>query len=332
MLKNTSKIVTLISTVGVGILELCKPAYSTTLQTAIQETYIEGNQNQINQLLEQNLTIGLIYLPNLPNFIKPLAILDQFIQGNNNQVNQLLNQNFPPLSLENQPINYNPFLDNGNILDTVQFSTQEASIFGNNNLVTQNNEQTIIDFFFFPEEKTNNNVDFNELIEIVLQDNLLDGIQFSLQDVIIEGDNNQVEQKSYQTITNFLLVENDEINNNPILNPLQFAIQETFIFGDTNLVEQELTQTITDLFVLNDIPQIPTNPTEFDIDEFIDTILNNTIINANQTNQQNAFVEGNNNRVQQENTQVINTKIPENSPVNALLFFGLFGIILKLLK
>lgn len=329
------------------------PAQSLIPQMGVQETFLEGESNLVNQILNQNLALGFIYLPDLEAFLLPnFNIQGIFMTNNNNKVNQRINQIFPDFQQDNES-NFNSF-NQDLVLDGLQFSTQETFIEGDSNLVNQQSEQTFTDFFWLDgwENDSSFNLELEDFIEPILLDIGLDSFQVTVQDTWVYGDNNLVNQEVSQSITNLLFID-EPLNSsefspeliNLLLNddPFQFTIQETFLNeGENNLVNQTINQTVTDLFFIdttlftdNRVPYLSSNEislensTNFDIDEFINNILNESMINANQINRQDALVIGDENQVNQENNQELTVSVPENNSPYIILLIGIIGYKLR---
>ncbi len=264
-------------------------AESVTPQTSIQEVFIEGDNNLVDQQFHQTIVFGLISIPNLEESVIPrITIQNIFDRGEDNQVNQQLTQTIPNFFSFNGTFNtasfgVDDFLNNDATLEGLQFSTQETFIEGNNNLVTQNSTQNLTNFFVFDESfskqleelETNKNgsnlvnLGINQFLYTTLNDAALDAFQVGIQDIEIFGNNNLITQHLNQTITNFLLVddsfseavedilaETTEVNNflDPMasLKPIQLAVQETFIDeGTGNTINQEIEQFIAQFFLLD---------------------------------------------------------------------------------
>jgi hypothetical protein len=325
------------------------PAQSVILQMGIQETFIEGEYNQVNQIFNQNITLGIIYLPDregslIPNF----NLQDSFVNKNNNEIKQIIKQNFSFFTQVRNNFN----LDNFNLdlsLNSIQSSIQVTFIEGNNNFVQQKSQQNIVDLFLFHNWENNNllNLESEDILEIILFDEALDSLQSIGQDIIIFGNQNLVSQEINQNLINLLFLDDSLYLNQIILekldnlfdnNPAQLVIQETFIInqGENNQVNQIINQTISDLFFLtptlpilnNDysLDQNQQNLANFDIEGFLSNILEESIINAHQINEQNVFIIGNENKSKQVNNQAIIATVPENNSSSIILLIGIIGL------
>ncbi len=333
------------------------PANANIPQTSIQEILIEGDLNQVNQQLNQSLNLNFIYLPQIEESVIPTFNIQGIFLGNpNNQFNQVINQNILDFQLlETSLINFdtNDFLNNDGILNGKQFITQENSIEGNNNLITQQSEQELTDFALLNGlTSTTEKQDFNYWLNEILVDQKLDSLQFSLQDTLIFGDNNIVDQTIDQTLNSFVftnsdisdLLDTNIVDKGIEFDPAQFTIQETFIdSGQDNFISQTINQVIGDVSFINASNFTQQNPLvrqndntladsnnsiDFDIDAFIDEILNNTAVEAIQTNRQQIEVIGDENTITQENSQVLVVSVPEpNAGRMIVLLFFIMGMI-----
>ncbi len=333
------------------------PANANIPQTSIQEILIEGEFNQINQQLNQSLNLNFIYLPEIEESILPtFNIQGTFLDNPNNQVNQGIDQNIFDFQLfETSLINFdsNDFLNNDGILNGEQFITQEVFTDGNNNLITQQSDQQLTDFLWLDGLTSSvENKDFNYWLDEILVDQKLDSLQFALQDTWIIGDENIVSQTIDQTLNSFIFTNSDISNllgTNIIdksigLDPVQFTIQETFIdSGQNNWISQTINQIIGDVSFIDgsfftqkdpifqengSVIAKPNNSMNFDIDTFINDILNNTTVEATQTNRQIIEVTGDDNIRIQENSQELVVSVPETNTGRIVIFFSfIMGIV-----
>ncbi len=206
-----------------------------------QQVFIEGNHNISEQQSNQELTNFFLLEP--PNNLTNSTYIDQF---------------FDEL-LESQS------------LDSFQFSSQDALLFGNNNLVGQNITQTFDIFIFFD---SNSNTSFKT--DIWREENLLKPIQLTIQETFIDvSENNYIIQSINQSIENISFMEFDTLSANHLLSSLKNINNDSHYLG------------------------------EFPIDSFINEILNETIIEAKQINRQFLEVIGNSNENSQENEQIL---------------------------
>ncbi len=334
MLKNTGKLV-LFSFAYLGFVT---PALAIP-QTTIQEVFIDGNDNTIQQDLFQQINFNLVLLPEVETTLFPqVQIQGDFVNGENNDIQQSIDQFIPDFLVPfatslDETLTFDPLDD----LNSVQFTSQLVDIIGNDNETFQFSEQTFITSVDFTDS---NFLGIEEFIDTVFNDNLLDGIQFGIQDLIVTGDGNFVEQSITQTIETFFILDGDldldlaSLLTDEINSPLQFSIQETFIQpGNDNIVSQSISQVIGDIseFNLSLLEEDTTGLDDFDIDSFIDTVLNQADINTTQFNPQSIVIEGDENFESQTNSQTINT-IPESDSTNAILFFGILAIFCGLLR
>ena len=202
-------------------------------------------------------------------------------------------------------------------LAAAQLAFQEVDILGSGNTVLQFSEQAIADVFLFEGDAGAGS--FEDFLERTADDLLLDSLQFALQDTIIAGDDNLVEQQLDQTIAAFIFLDADELAAAAPLT--QFAIQETFLGNGSSVVEdnfvtQDLLQSIeidfsfstefteadSDLFTATDSSDVILP--NFDIDTFIGTVLSEDIVATGiQTSFQTTVVTGDENLQVQEETQ-----------------------------
>lgn len=206
-----------------------------------QQAFIQGNQNISEQLSDQNLTD--FFLLELSDQITDTNYIDQFISE----------------LLESQ------------LLDSFQFSSQDALLFGNNNIVEQSITQTFDIFIFFD---SNSNGLFET--DSWREENFLKPIQLTIQETFIDvSENNYIIQSIDQSIENVSFMEFDTVSQNHLLPS----------FNNTSIDSNNLG--------------------EFPIDIFINEILNNTIIEGQQINRQFLEVIGNSNENSQENEQIL---------------------------
>ena len=108
------------------------PASAEIPQTSLQEILIEGEFNQVNQELNQNLNLHFIYLPSIEKSVIPIFnIQETFLDNPNNQVKQGINQNILDFSLSETSLssfNVNDFLNNDDILNGKQFIRSESVV------------------------------------------------------------------------------------------------------------------------------------------------------------------------------------------------------------
>lgn len=315
---------------------------SSVPQFIIQENFVrEGENNQIEQLIEQTLLFYPISFPQVEESeILQVFIQDYFGEEDKNEVNQQIEQISPHIPLfsnhfrldergDLEPTNFklevNEFFNNDRTLDSVQLVNQRVDIVGDNNQVLQASEQDIADFFlldialFGGEENKQIQENFDQFLNQVAGDITLDSLQFALQDTIIQGNENQVEQVIEQSIITFLIVEEDileeVVESTEELPPTQAIIQENF-FGDGesevngNQVTQEIHQEIILDFTFSQAPDPNQQPNtgeeadniEFDIDRLIGTILE-TPLSSPQRLIQESIQTGNSNQAIQEQSQ-----------------------------
>lgn len=311
-------------------------------QFIIQENFIiEGDNNQVEQFIDQTLVFYPISSLQLENSeILQLFVQNNFTNSDTAQVNQKIEQSSPNIpffsnhfqmngtehtTLRDFNIELSDFLNSDGQLDSVQSVNQAVDVLGNNNEVIQTSEQNILDFrlvdsaFFGDEENQENLISFDEFLVDIAGDVTLDSLQFALQDVIVQGSNNQIEQSIEQLIVTFLVIDEDRIEvlipGQEIFSPTQAIIQENFIGdGETevsnNQVNQQIKQTITLDTTFSDSPEInlelqvgqEADQVNFDIDLFIETILETSLSSSQrliQTTQQ----TGDNNQAIEENSQ-----------------------------
>ncbi|MEM8779486.1 MAG: hypothetical protein AAGF26_11570, partial [Cyanobacteria bacterium P01_G01_bin.49] len=316
---------------------------ATIPQTVIQEVFIDGEFNEINQRIDQNIVFNFIYFPEIEESVIPnLNFQGLFLNEENNgsnQVTQQLNQTIFDLGLDETNLTnfgVDNFLNNDNVLDGSQFNLQSALLEGNSNVVTQKSQQEfshILDLSQFDE--TTKNATFSELIGKILYPKELDSLQFGLQDTVIIGDRNFVSQTIEQTLIYSIITPHNFNFQGLDLDPIQFTIQETFINQDDNLINQTINQFINDvaLFEVNldhhNNQILSSNETiiEFDIETFINKIIGETTINAEQTNRQEVEIIGNDNTATQNNLQILAKPIPEPSTVKMLYLIIITGCL-----
>ena len=317
-------------------------------QTSTQTILIEGESNQVNQQLNQNLNLNFIYLPQIEESVIPtFNVRETFPDNTNNQVDRVLSQNvldFPLVDTSLTSFNINDFLNNDNILNGVQFITQEVFVDGDRNFLTQQSSQTLTDFIWLDSSSaTAESEDFSDFLNELLVTQELDSFQFGLQDTFVFGNNNIVDQTIEQTFNSFIFTSNNldslfetDLGEGEIeLDPVQFTIQETSLFSSqNNLISQNIDQVISDitffdasnfsqqqeLFEPNNNAIVETNnAVYFDIDAFINAILNDTIVEATQINRQRIQTIGNDNTDTQENVQVLVVSVPEPSSLKTMV-------------
>jgi hypothetical protein len=319
-------------------------------QLVIQEVDIpEGDNNYIEQVINQDMIVHVLEIPDLEN----ITGIQSFIQtdsdiGTDNQVSQNIHQttvdfplfpsNYSPLNSvsivsKNLSLNFDEFINNDDVLDTVQFINQQAFVEGNSNSLDFYSEQRIYDlsgygeFGFDPDYVFDESIAFDNFLENFASSSLLDSTQLGVQVVRVFGDDNKIIQEIDQSIDTFIILEEDysqELSEeSDHLYPLQFAFQESFLDNDNNIIEQNINQNIQLNFGFSDIISdelIGTkggelaNP-EFSIDDFILPILDNNNesselfqnheVLADQKNQQMANVFGNDNEDAKNNNQIL---------------------------
>jgi hypothetical protein len=168
---------------------------------------------------------------------------------------------------------------------TIQTSTQEALVVGENNRVTQINQQTSLDLFFFDlhldtgsflDEKPIKNFINAEILEFIdnFSENILEIDQSISQVARLLGNNNRVTQISEQNIFDVFFLDPElkigmgqnatntlpEFDISQILsdriaaqlpNISQSVTQEANIFGNENRVRQVNDQTVIDFFLID---------------------------------------------------------------------------------
>lgn len=335
---NTVTLVGLVSISLFGVTNL--PVGAEIPQTGIQEILIEGEFNTINQQLTQQLNLNFISFPSLEESVIPVVnIQDSFLDNPNNNVTQAINQNvfgFPLVETSLGNFDINKFTNYDNVLNGLQFITQEAFIEGERNSITQQSSQNLTDFFWLDQPSNlTDDMTFSQFMTDFLLEQTLDSLQFGLQDIFVFGNENIVSQTIDQTLDAFIFTDNDfdvfedETNIVEIESPVQFTIQETFILNEetginlseNNLVSQSINQAISNISFFNIENFFPTqnfnstsNVLEFDIDAFIEAILTDTLVEATQINRQRATQIGDENTITQNNVQELVVGVPEPSP------------------
>ena len=323
-------------------------------QLVIQEVDIpEGDDNYIEQIINQDITIHVLGIPDLEiSDLEYLTDIQSFIQtdsdiGTHNQVVQNIHQtiDFPLLpsndssysyksiDSENLNLDFDEFINNDDILDTVQFINQQALVEGNGNSLDFYSQQKIYDlsgydeFGFDPDYVYDESVGFDNFIEDFAVSSLLDSAQVGVQDIRVFGDDNEIIQELDQSIDTFIILDEDYsqelLEESDYLSPIQFAFQESFLDNDNNVIEQNINQNIQFSFDYSDIISDRLTGTEaaelanpnFSIDDFILPILDNNNedselfenheVLANQKNQQTANVFGNDNTDVKDNNQIL---------------------------
>jgi Ca2+-binding RTX toxin-like protein len=319
------------------------------VQGVIQEVYIpEGDNNIIKQIINQDIIIYVLGIPEIAN----TASIQTFIQtnndiGNDNSVSQSVKQNLgdfplffthftqPNLTVDpdNLTVDFNRFLNNDRVLDALQFNNQQIYIEGDNNILDLYTEQIIYDlswydnYWFDQSYKFNDIVTFNDFLTDFAGDRPFDSIQFGLQDIrIFGGNSNHITQELNQTLATFILLDETFVEqlqeNSSDLPPVQFVVQENFLDTNHNSVEQIINQNIkfdfsftkTGTKDLNTLTGKELTDPQFDIDEFILPILDNTDpfsprfsnheVLANEKNQQITEILGNKNTDTKNTSQI----------------------------
>ena len=319
-------------------------------QLVIQEVDIpEGDDNYIEQVINQDIIVHVLEVPDLEN----LTGIQSFIQtdsdiGADNQVFQNIHQttvDFPlfpsnyslsnskSIDRNNLNLDFDDFINNDDVLDTVQFINQQALVEGNSNTLDFYSEQRIYDlsiydeFGFDPDYVFDESIAFDDFLENFASNNLLDSTQLGIQDVRVFGDDNEIIQELDQSIDTFIILDEDYsqelTEESDHLSPVQFAFQESFLDNDDNIVEQHINQNIQFSLEYSDILSDKLTGTEgaelanpkFSIDDFILPILDNNNedselfenheVLADQKNQQTANVFGNENEDIKENNQIL---------------------------
>ena len=198
-------------------------------------------------------------------------------------------------------------------LAAAQIAFQEVDILGDGNTVLQASDQAIADVFLFEEDTGDGS--FEDFLERTAGDLFLDSLQFALQDVIVQGNDNVVDQVLDQTIAAYIFFDTDELAE---VAPLtQFAIQETFLgdgsgVAEDNFITQDILQSIevdlsySNAFDLDFSPTAGSNASlsNFDIDTFIGTVLSEDItVTGTQTSFQSTVITGDNNFQVQDEVQ-----------------------------
>lgn len=300
-------------------------------QLSLQESFVfSGTGNLIVQDLNQSLIFIPITIPNLELdeawkvSLQAIAKSDNdndlFAIGNtipqsenpgekkdNNNNDRATNTNTRIDELVAQPLE-------GSSSTPIQRSVQTVDLLGNNNTIRQESQQLVADLFFFEGEENNSNL--GTFFEDVAQDLFLSSLQYAFQDIVIEGDNNLVEQTIDQTITAFVFLDEEKIENN--IDLAQLSIQDIVVGNgttivDNNLISQDTTQSIALNFNFSNYPIFSTNwdgkidvLSEVSFDPFISEILSeDTFEIATQTSVQDIFITGNNNFITQEQIQEI---------------------------
>lgn len=319
-------------------------------QLVIQEVDIpEGDNNYIEQVIDQDIIVHVLEIPDLEN----ITGIESFIQtdsdiGTDNHVSQNIHQttvdfplfpsNYSPsnsnsIDRNNFSLDFDEFINNDDVLDTVQFINQQALVEGNSNSLDFYSEQRIYDlsgygeFGFHPDYVFDESIAFDDFLENFASSSLLDSTQLGVQDVRVFGDDNEIIQELDQSIDTFIILDEDYsqelTEESDHLSPVQFAFQESFLDNNNNVIEQNINQNIQFNFGFSDIISDEITGTKgaelvnpnFNIDDFILPILDNNNeasdlfenheVLANQKNQQTANVFGNNNTDTKNNNQIL---------------------------
>ncbi|MEL4897327.1 hypothetical protein [Crocosphaera sp. Alani8] len=332
MINKAFSVLLLVPTVFSGISNFS--AEAAIPQGSFQEIYIEGYSNEVNQQLNQTLNINFIDFSGMEDSVIPnFNIQGSFLDNPNNEVNQAINQNvldlgLVPLNLSN--FSTSDFIGNDNVLNGVQFAEQQVFIQGDNNYADQQSSQSLTNSFLWePLTEIEELADFKQFLSELLNSKELDSLQFSSQDTVLFGNNNIVNQNITQTLDILIFSELDLdllfateiLGEDDFLNPTQFTIQETFISdGGGNFITRNINQSIKQISMVESsifldesysFPVFPNTSTEennlidFPIDSFINEVLNNTIIEAEQINSQFIEIIGDSNENTQQNEQVL---------------------------
>ena len=326
-------------------------------QLVIQEVDIpEGDNNYIEQVINQDIIVHVLEVPDL----EKLTGIQSFIQtdsdiGTNNHVLQNIHQttvdfplfpsNYSPSSsksVDSDDLNldFDEFINNDDVLDTVQFINQQALVEGNSNTLDFYSEQRIYDlsvydeFGFDPDYVFDESTTFDDFLENFATSSLLDSTQLGVQNVRVFGDDNEIIQELDQSIDTFIILDEDYsqelTEESEHLSPVQLAFQESFLDNDDNVIDQYINQNIQFSLEYRDILSDKlsdkltgtegaelANP-KFDIDDFISPILDNNNegfelfenheVLADQKNQQTANVFGNENEDVKDNNQILIAK------------------------
>lgn len=291
-------------------------------QLAIQETFIiAGLGNIVFQDLSQSLIFIPIGIPELDEDEALQASLQASFADPEDllSVEQDLTQSAPALSIfgegdDNGAISTDLVVEilGDGILAATQLSFQTVDILGSDNTVFQESDQFFADLLLFEGEEESG--DLEDFLARAAQDLFLDSLQFAIQDVIIDGNDNFIEQSLDQTIAAFVFLDDDIAAEASLT---QFAVQEVFIGDGTtvvadNTIIQDTVQSIEVDFTFSDAPNLPIPITtdgdldlsNFDIDTFIGEIFgNDTQTAGNQASIQDTLVTGDANLVVQSEAQ-----------------------------
>ena len=135
-------------------------------QLVIQEVFVpEGNNNYVQQIINQDL---IVYVLEIPEELDEIISISQFIQtdddiGQNNRLSQNTQQSvaqfplFPNNYISSDSgdvdnsvnLDFDQFIDNDGVLETIQFSNQQVYVQGNTNKVDLYSEQIVYDSLRF---------------------------------------------------------------------------------------------------------------------------------------------------------------------------------------
>ncbi|MDJ0844118.1 hypothetical protein [Crocosphaera sp.] len=235
----------------------------------------------------------------------PQSIFQEiYIEGYSNQVTQQLNQTLN-LHFINLPEIKGSVIPNINI--------QGTFLDNPNNKVNQAINQNVVDLGLIPLNSKNFMIN-----DFIGNDKVLNGVQFSEQQVLIQGNNNFSNQVNSQNLSNFLFLEQSnkiteteefykfisQLLEIKLLDSFQFSSQDSLVFGDRNIVNQNISQTVdTFIFFASDFQLLLdktvekannfVKPSQFTIQEtFINASDNNIITQSiNQSIQQLSLIE-----------------------------------------
>ncbi len=317
-------------------------------QLIIQEVDIrDGIENNITQTINQNITVYVLKSPSIPD-IKGVQGFIQTDTGDNNEVTQDITQtmgNFPlfsnyyslassdPIDTRNISLDFQEFINNDDILRTLQFENQRVFIEGDEDDVDLFSEQIIYDLSWYeklisdPDYYLDKNIDLDSFLKDFVGDFLVDGIQVAVQDLVVDGNNNDIVQSINQTFSTFIFLDDSftfEPSDLSNLDPIQFLFQESFADTENNSINQTVNQNINFNFTFAD-PNLNSSLTQsdgveitdpqFDIDNFIFPILDNTVpdsdlfenhqVSANTRSSQITDILGNQNTDTKSSSQII---------------------------
>ena len=281
-----NKIITSLGLAIIGLVITPITVKSLTLQTVTQSAIVDGTNNQVEQNVEQ-------------------VISDFFsinIDFNNFELNYQ-NEIYTRVTFE-------------------QYSQQEVSIFGFGNQVIQQVNQIQVNFFqvsFNSPQLEDKRLENNNLIipfleqfrDLVWNDTSMAIDQFSLQDVFIDGEANEILQTVNQTAIAIFEFDTDLSLNLLKKEVVDNSFYRSLSLGQSNHVTQEIKQTWLDIFL-------------FGTDQGLDNLSLNELISFAQSPHFSL--------TQSPSYSQLLPTVPEPTAIKSLVALGTFGILLKIYR